>query len=84
MVNYELTQHASDVMEERRISVAWMERVLGNPALIQPSLADPDLENRFDKIAEFGGRVLRVVVNTQVVPERVVSVYFDRRMKGKL
>jgi hypothetical protein len=61
-----------------------MERVLENPALIQPSLTDPDLESRFDKIAEFGDRVLRVVVNTQVVPERVVSVYFDRRMKGKL
>jgi hypothetical protein len=84
MVHYELTQHARDVLEERRISVAWMERVLGNPALIQPSITDPDLENRFDKIAEFGDRVLRVVVNNKVVPERVVSVYFDRRMKGKL
>lgn len=84
MVNYELTQHARDVLEERRISVVWMERVLENPALTQPSLTDPEVENRFDKIPEFGDRVLRVVVNTQVVPERVVSVYFDRRMKGKL
>ena len=83
-MNYELTQHARDVLEERRISVAWMELVLANPGLIQPSLTDPDLEIRFAKIAEFGDRVLRVVVNTQVVPERVVSVYFDRRMKGKL
>jgi uncharacterized protein DUF4258 len=83
-VNYELTQHARDVLEERRISVAWMERVLANPALIQSSPTDPDLEIRFEKINEFGDRVLRVVVNTQVVPERVVSVYFDRRMKGKL
>jgi uncharacterized DUF497 family protein len=84
MVNYELTQHARDVLEERGISVAWMERVLANPALIQPSLTAPDLEIRFGKVAEFGDRVLRVIVSTQVVPERVVSVYFDRRMKGKL
>jgi hypothetical protein len=83
-LNYELTQHAADVLDERRISVAWMERVFASPTLIQPSLTDPDLENRFGKIVEFGDRVLRVVVNTQVVPERVVSVYFDRRMKGRL
>lgn len=83
-MNYEVTQHARDVLEERRISVAWMERVLANPVLIQPSLTDPGLENRFGKIVEFGDRALRVVVNTQVVLERVVSVYFDRRMKGKL
>jgi hypothetical protein len=83
-VNYELTQHAADVLGERRISVAWMERVLANPTLIKPSLTDWGLENRFGKIVEFGDRVLRVVVNTHVVPERVVSVYFDRRMKGKL
>ncbi len=83
-MNYELTKHAHDVLEEREITVEWMERVLANPALIERSATQPELENRFAKIAEFGNRVLRVVVNTQVVPERVVSVYFDRRMKGKL
>lgn len=83
-MNYELTEHARHVLNERRISLVWLERVLATPANIQPSLTDPELESRFGKIAEFGDRVLRVVVNTQVVPERVVSVYFDRRMKGKL
>lgn len=33
---------------------------------------------------EFGGRVLRVAVNKAVEPNRVVSVFFDRQMKGKL
>ena len=83
-MNYDLTKHARDVMEERRIDFAWMERVLAAPALVQPSITDPDLESRFAKIPEFGDRVLRVVVNKQVVPERIVSVYFDRKMKGKL
>jgi len=83
-MNCELTQHARDVMEERQILIAWLERVLTNPALIEPSLTDSELESRFAKIPEFGDRVLRVVVNTQVVPERVASVYFDRKMKGKL
>lgn len=39
---------------------------------------------RFRKIPEFGGRVLRVAVNTTVEPNRVISVFFDRQMKGKL
>lgn len=83
-MNYELTGHARHVLDERRILLVWLESVLATPALIERSLTDPDLENRFGKIVEFGDRVLRVVVNAQVVPERVVSVYFDRRMKGKL
>lgn len=83
-MKYELTQHARDVIEERQISIDWLERVLANPVLIQASTTDPELESRFAKITEFGDRVLRVVVNTQVVPERVVSVYFDRKMKGDL
>jgi hypothetical protein len=38
---------------------------------------------RLAKIPEHGNRVLRVVINKAAVPERVVSVYFDRTMKGK-
>ena len=83
-MNYELTQHARDALQERQISVEWMERVMAKPALIQPSTADATVESRFAKIPEHGNRVLRVVVNKTVVPERVVSVYFDRTMKGKL
>jgi hypothetical protein len=83
-VTYELTQHARDIMDERHISADWLERALARPSLIEPSTTDPELESRLAKIPEYGDRVLRVVVNTQVVPERVVSVYFDRKMKGKL
>ena len=35
-------------------------------------------------IKERGNRILRVAVNTRVAPWRVVSVFFDRNMKGKL
>lgn len=83
-MNYELMKHAHDVLDEREIKVEWMERVLANPVLIQRSVTQPQLENRFANIAEFDDRVLRGVVNTEVAPERVVSIYFDRRMKGKL
>jgi len=35
------------------------------------------------RIAERDGRVLRVVYNAAVRPPRIVTVYFDRRERGK-
>jgi hypothetical protein len=83
-MNYELSQHARDVLQERHIPVEWMERVIGKPALVEASATDPMVESRLAQIPEHGNRVLRVVINKTVVPQRVVSVYFDRTMKGKL
>ena len=83
-MNYELTQHARDVLAERHIPVEWLERALHEPELKQPAPADATLERRYRKIPQYENRVLRVVVNTTVAPEWVVSVYFDRTMKGKL
>lgn len=83
-MNYELSQHAHDVLTERKIPVEWLERALHEPELKRPDPADATLERRYRKIPEHANRVLRVVVNTTVAPERVVSVYFDRTMKGKL
>lgn len=62
----------------------WLEHTLNTPELILPDPDDAEVERRFRKIPEFGGRVLRVAVNTTVEPVRVVSVFFDRTMKGKL
>ena len=83
-MKYELTQHAQKVMAERGISIEWMERTLFQPELVLPDTENNVVERYFRKIPEFGGRVLRVVVNTKVEPVRVVSVFFDRTMKGKL
>ena len=83
-MKYELTQHAQKVMEERNIAIKWMERTLFQPELVLPDIEDNTVERYFRKIPEFGGRVLRVAVNTKVEPVRVVSIFFDRTMKGKL
>jgi len=42
------------------------------------------VERRFRRIPEFGSKVLRVAVKTEVEPNRILSVFFDRNMKGKL
>jgi hypothetical protein len=83
-MKYELTKHAGKAMAEREITSEWMERTLSGPELVLPDPNDAAVERRFRRIPEFGGRVLRVAVNTSVEPNRVVSIFFDRKMKGKL
>jgi hypothetical protein len=83
-MKFELTKHAKKALAEREIPMAWVERTLASPELRQPDPVDATVERCYRKIPEFGGRVLRVAVNTAVEPNRVVSVFFDRRMKGKL
>lgn len=45
---------------------------------------DSELEHRLSKIDEFEGRVLRVIVNPNVDPIRVITAFFDRGMRDKL
>ena len=83
-MKFELTKHAQRVLDERGISVEWMQRTLSAPEWVLPDPEDATVERRFRRMPEFGGRVLRVAVNTAVDPNRVVSVFFDRGMRGKL
>lgn len=83
-MNYDLTQHARDAIAKRKIATPWLEEALANPARAEPDASDPELEHRLATITEFGNRMLRVVVNRTVSPVKVVTVYLDRSMKGKL
>ena len=83
-MRFELTKHAKTALAEREIPLEWVERTLNAPELRRPDPDDAAVERCFRRIPEFGGRVLRVAVNTKVEPSRVVSVFFDRKMKGKL
>ncbi len=77
-VAMELTQHAKHVLSERGIDEKW----------IWMALADPDRVDREEdgtthylkSIAAHGGHFLRVVVNANVEPNRVVTAFFDRRL----
>lgn len=83
-MEYELTQHAQEVIAERGIRPEWLERVLESPGRTHNDPLDENLEHRFGKIKEYGNRVLRVVINKGSRPIRVVTAYFDRKMKEKL
>jgi hypothetical protein len=83
-VKFQFSNHALRTLTEREILAEWVERTLEAPDLTLPDPNDATVERCFRRIPEFGGRVLRVAVNRTVEPNRVVSVFFDRKMKGKL
>jgi len=83
-MDYKLTNHAETVLAERGIALGWMEAVLERPQKVEPDQESPELEHRLGRIAEYGNRVLRVVVDGNKSPVVVVTVYFDRTMRNKL
>lgn len=80
----EFTAHARFAMVERSIPTEWVVRLVSEPELRISDPNDVDVERFFGRVPEREGRVLRVAVNTQVTPWRIVSVFFDRRMRGRL
>ena len=78
------TEHALNAMAEREVSPDWVRQAVAAPDLRAPNPNDPDSEFFFRRALEQGDRVLRVVVNTNAAPWRVVTVYFDRSMRGRL
>jgi hypothetical protein len=84
MRRYDLSRHAKDVISERYIRLAWLEQVLDSPELVEADRDDPELMHHVGRIKEHGNRALRVVFNNSASPVRIVTVYFDRKLKGRL
>jgi hypothetical protein len=80
---YQLTSHAEAAARKRKIDVTWIERALSQPDWREPDPAKPGVMLAFLRIAERNHRVLRVVYNPGVHPVRVITVYFDRRLRGR-
>jgi len=78
-MDYIMTEHARDALEKRRIPLEWLERTIAVPEWTEKDSMDEDLEHRLARIPEFGGRILRVIININTEPPRIVTVYFDRR-----
>lgn len=83
-MEYELTQHATEVILEREIKFQWIDLTLNDPTITQSDPEDPELEHYFRRIEDCGNRVLRVVFNKTTKPIRIVTVYFDRTMEKRL
>jgi hypothetical protein len=71
------------VIAERNIAITWVVRVLETPERLERDRDDAALVHALARIRERGDRVLRVVYNETANPPRIVTVYFDRRQRGK-
>ncbi len=71
-------------MQIRNVSEEWVLRILDHPSVRSRDPFDPDLERFYGEVNEIENRVLRVVVNTSSTPWRIVTVFPDRNMRGKV
>jgi Domain of unknown function (DUF4258) len=84
-MTYDLTDHARESLRKRpTISLEWVERVLQQPERVEPDTVDAELEHRLGRIPEYDGRVLRVIVKKATDPIRIITFYFDRKMRRQL
>ncbi len=81
MPDIEFSSHAKDMMIERNIHEEWVWRVINTPA--KKRMGQDGNLHYTKAIKEKAGRVLRVVVNPNVQPNRVVTLFFDRRLSKK-
>ena len=72
-----ITAHAADQMKVRGIDRAWVEATLSAPEATEPDPRSGRVR-LFRAVPEFGGRVLRVVVERRGHDVEVVTVHFDR------
>jgi hypothetical protein len=79
--NIEYSDHARDMLQERAIPEEWVQRTIEKPDITE--VKENNTTHYIKAIPEFGGRSLRVVMNLQVVPNRVVTLFFDRRIRSQ-
>ncbi|MBF8266690.1 MAG: UbiD family decarboxylase [Dehalococcoidia bacterium] len=75
----ELSAHARDMLVERGIREGWLRTTIESP-----DSEEVDAEGNIHylkAIPEHGGRVLRVIVNPNTEPVKVVTLFFDRRLR---
>ena len=83
-MDFVLSKHAEVSATEREIPLEWIRLTLEDPDRREADRREVGVELFYAKIAAYENRVLKVVVNVQVDPWRVMSVYFDRSMKERL
>jgi len=77
-----LSGHTKDMLKERNIPEDWVRRTINEHEW--QNIGDDNNTHYFKNIPEHGGRILHVVVNPNVSPKKVVTVFFDRGARRKI
>lgn len=78
-MDFKLSKHTQDMLKEREIPEEWVRRTIEKPDW--KNIGEDNNVHYFKSISEHGEKILHVVVNPHVSPQRVVTVFFDRRAR---
>ena len=78
MKDFEFTAHSIDMLVERNIPEELIWRTIRSSDDKQLG-ADGNIHH-FKAIEESNGRILRIIVNENTQPKRIVTAFFDRRL----
>lgn len=78
MLDFELTAHAKDMLIERNIPEEWVWLVL--QSFDKKQLGDDGNMHYTKAIVERDNRILHIIVNITIQPNRIVTLFFDRRL----
>lgn len=79
MEEFEYTKHALEMIQERLIRTDWIDATISIPD--KTEFIDNDEIHYIKQIKEFGNRYLRIVVNPYSQPKKIITLFFDRRIK---
>jgi hypothetical protein len=77
MPEYFFTAHAKDMLQEREIKEEWVLQTIHNPNKRQ--VGNDGNAHYFRLLPEREDRILHVVVNEAVEPNRIITLFLDRR-----
>ncbi len=77
MSEYLFTTHAKDMLKEREILEEWVLQTISSPDKKKPG-NDGNI-HYFRLLPERENRILHVVVNETIKPNRIVTLFLDRR-----
>ncbi|MDO8873600.1 MAG: DUF4258 domain-containing protein [Methanoregula sp.] len=75
----DFTAHAKTMMQERMIQEDWVKSTVSTPDRIEEKGSDEI--HYLKQIPQHAGKFLRVIVNPSLCPQRVITVFFDRRVQ---
>jgi len=81
MPEYTFTAHARDMLREREISEEWVSKGINLPD--EKKMGKDGNIHYFKSLPERENRVLHIVVNETVKPNRIVTLFLDRRRRTK-
>ena len=79
VADYQFSEHAYDMLKERNIKESWVKGALEKPS--KKEAKENGTIHYIKSIEEYGGRYLRVIVNPDAHPQKIVTLFFNRRLR---